>query len=214
MSKGLNRVLLIGNLGAAPEVKTLASGLVANLRIATTESWTDRNTNERKESTEWHNVVIYGPLADVVGKYTTKGSKIYVEGKLKTRKYQDQQGVDRYVTEIVGTEVLLLDKPEGAQQGQYAQAPAQPAYNQAPAQPAYNQAPQQPAYNQAPQQPAYNQAPQQPAYNQAPQQPVYNQAPQQPVYNQAPQQPMYNQAPQQGYQQPMPQQMDDDDIPF
>ncbi len=204
MSKGLNKVQIIGNLGAAPEVRQLQTGSVANLRIATTESWNDKQTNERKESTEWHNVVIYGPLADIVAKYTQKGSRIYVEGKLKTRKYTDQQGVEKYTTEIIGNDILLLDKPEGQQSAQgYQQAPAQPAYQQAPAQPAYQQAPAQPAYQQAPAQPAYQQAPAQPAYQQAPAQPVYQQAPAQPAYQQG-----YQPAPQQGY---LP---DDDDIPF
>ncbi|WP_455475242.1 single-stranded DNA-binding protein [Bartonella sp. B17] len=103
MAGSLNKVILIGNLGADPEIRRLNSGdQVANLRIATSESWRDRTTNERKERTEWHSVVIFNEnLIKIVEQYVKKGSKIYIEGQLQTRKWQDQNGNDRYTTEIV-----------------------------------------------------------------------------------------------------------------
>ncbi|WP_375634455.1 MULTISPECIES: single-stranded DNA-binding protein [unclassified Bartonella] len=103
MAGSLNKVILIGNLGADPEIRRLNSGdQVANLRIATSESWRDRNTNERKERTEWHNIVIFNEnLVKVAEQYLKKGSKIYIEGQLQTRKWQDQNGNDRYTTEVV-----------------------------------------------------------------------------------------------------------------
>jgi single-strand DNA-binding protein len=120
MSRGINKAILIGNLGGDPEIRYLpAGGAVANMTIATSESWTDKETNEKKESTEWHRLVIYGRLAEVAGEYLRKGSKIYIEGKLKTRKWQDQQGVERYTTEIVVNELQMLDgkQDDSHQQG-------------------------------------------------------------------------------------------------
>ncbi|MBK1699760.1 single-stranded DNA-binding protein [Thiococcus pfennigii] len=110
---GLNRVILIGNLGADPEVRyTQGGSAVANVRMATSERWRDRNTGEPQERTEWHRVVFFGKVAEIVQQYLRKGSKIYVEGKLQTRKWQDQSGQDRYSTEVVvdmnGT-MLMLD---------------------------------------------------------------------------------------------------------
>jgi len=100
--RGVNKVILIGNLGAEPEVRYMPSGdAVANVRIATSESWKDRNSGEMQERTEWHNVVFFGKLAEIVKQYLHKGSKIYVEGKLRTRKWQGQDGQDRYTTEVV-----------------------------------------------------------------------------------------------------------------
>ncbi|MET3590085.1 single-strand DNA-binding protein [Bartonella silvatica] len=103
MAGSLNKVILIGNLGADPEIRRLNSGdQVANLRIATSESWRDRNTNERKERTEWHSIVIFNEnLVKIAEQYLKKGSKIYIEGQLQTRKWQDQNGNDRYTTEVV-----------------------------------------------------------------------------------------------------------------
>lgn len=103
MAGSLNKVILIGNLGADPEIRRLNSGdQVANLRIATSESWRDRNTNERKERTEWHSIVIFNEnLIKIVEQYVKKGSKIYIEGQLQTRKWHDQNGNDRYTTEVV-----------------------------------------------------------------------------------------------------------------
>jgi len=99
---GINKVILIGNLGSKPELK-YSSGNVAitNLSVATSESWTDKNTGQKQEKTEWHRVSVFGKLAEVITKYCDKGSKVYVEGKLQTRKYQDKSGSDRYTTEIV-----------------------------------------------------------------------------------------------------------------
>jgi len=110
---GLNKVTLIGNLGADPERRMTQNGrVIANLRIATTESWIDRETRDRRNRTEWHRVVFFGPVAETILKYTRKGSKLYVEGQLQTRKWQDQSGQDRYTTEIIGREFVFLDRVE------------------------------------------------------------------------------------------------------
>ncbi|EOY5377348.1 single-stranded DNA-binding protein SSB1 [Cronobacter dublinensis] len=101
-SRGVNKVILVGNLGQDPEVRYMPNGgAVANLRLATSESWRDKQTGEMKEVTEWHSVVLYGKLAEVAGEYLRKGSQIYIEGQLRTRKWQDQSGQDRYSTEVV-----------------------------------------------------------------------------------------------------------------
>lgn len=120
MSGSVNKVILIGNLGADPEVRSFQNGgKVANLRIATTETWKDRNSGEKQERTDWHNVAIFGDgLAGVAERFLRKGSKIYVEGQLRTRKWQDQSGADRYTTEVVlqgpGAVLTMLDgKPGG-----------------------------------------------------------------------------------------------------
>lgn len=111
MARGINKVILIGNLGADPEIRYMPTGgAVANITIATSESWTDKNTGEKKEQTEWHRVVVYQRLAEIVGEYLRKGSKVYVEGRLRTRKWQDQQGVERYTTEIIAAEIQMLDR--------------------------------------------------------------------------------------------------------
>lgn len=100
--KGVNKVIIVGNLGQDPEVRTMPSGdSVANLSVATSESWKDKNTGEQKEKTEWHRVAIFGKLAEIAGEYLKKGSQVYLEGKLQTRKWQDDQGQDRYSTEVV-----------------------------------------------------------------------------------------------------------------
>lgn len=119
-SRGVNKVTIIGNLGNDPEVKFLPNGnAVANLTVATSESWKDKNTGENKEITEWHRCVAYGKVAEICGEYLTKGSKVYLEGKLKTRKWQGQDGQDRYTTEIVFDQMQMLDsKPQGQQQSQ------------------------------------------------------------------------------------------------
>ncbi len=111
---GLNKVTLIGNLGADPERRMTQNGrVIANLSIATTESWMDRETRERRNQTEWHRVVFFEPRAETILKYTRKGSKLYVEGQLRTRKWQDQNGQDRYTTEIIGRDFVFLDRVEG-----------------------------------------------------------------------------------------------------
>jgi len=119
MARGINKVILIGNLGADPEVRYMPQGgAVANMTLATSESWTDKATNEKKEQTEWHRVVIYQRLAEIAGEYLRKGSKVYIEGKLKTRKWTDKDGVERYTTEIVANELQMLDgRGDGQQQG-------------------------------------------------------------------------------------------------
>ena len=119
MAGSLNKVMLIGNLGADPEIRSFQNGgKVANLRVATSESWKDRNTGERKEKTEWHTVAIFSEgLVGVVERFLKKGSKVYIEGKLQTRKWQDQNGQDRYSTEVViqglGGVLTMLDGAQG-----------------------------------------------------------------------------------------------------
>ncbi len=109
MARGVNKVILIGNLGADPETRAMPSGTtVANLRIATSESWRDKQSGEQQERTEWHRVALFGRLAEVAGEYLRKGSQVYIEGSLRTRKWQDKQGNDRYSTEIVGNDLQML----------------------------------------------------------------------------------------------------------
>lgn len=109
MARGVNKVILIGNLGADPEVRHTASGsAIANIRLATTDSWKDRNTGERQERTEWHRVVFFSRMAEVVGEYLRKGSRCYIEGRIQTRKWQGQDGQDRYTTEIVASDMQML----------------------------------------------------------------------------------------------------------
>ena len=99
---GINKVILVGNLGAKPEIKYAANGnAVANLSVATSDSWTDKNTGQKQERTEWHRVSLFGKLAEIATQYTDKGSKVYVEGKLETRKYTDKDGIEKYATNIV-----------------------------------------------------------------------------------------------------------------
>ena len=122
-SRGVNRVILVGNLGNDPEVKYLPSGsAIANLTVATSESWNDKATGEKKENTEWHRVVLFGKLAEVAGEYLRKGSQVYIEGQLRTRKWTDNAGVEKYTTEIVvgmnGVMQMLGGKPEGKPQQQ------------------------------------------------------------------------------------------------
>jgi single-strand DNA-binding protein len=109
MARGVNKVILIGNLGADPETRAMPSGsTVANLRIATSESWRDKQTGEQQERTEWHRVALFGRLAEIAGEYLRKGSQVYIEGSLRTRKWQDKQGNERYSTEIIGNELQML----------------------------------------------------------------------------------------------------------
>lgn len=176
-TRGVNKVILIGNLGADPEVRYMPSGgAVTNITLATSESWRDKATGEQREKTEWHRVALFGKLAEVAGEYLRKGSQVYIEGQLQTRKWQDQSGQDRYTTEIVvqgfnGVMQMLGGRAQGgAPQGQQNQ---QAGWGQ-PQQPAYQQQAQQPSQQQqAPQQQSQQQAPQQ----QAPQQQQYNDVP-------------------------------------
>jgi single-strand DNA-binding protein len=114
MAGSVNKVILIGNLGKDPEVRRLENGaVVANFPIATSETYTDKNTGEKRENTDWHNIVCWRGLAEVVEKYIKKGTKVYVEGKLKTRNYQDKDNVTRYVTEVLAEEITILSRPDG-----------------------------------------------------------------------------------------------------
>lgn len=116
---GVNKAILLGNLGADPEVRTLENGVkVANFRIATSESYKDRNTGERITRTEWHNIVLWRGLAEVAERFLHKGDQIFVEGKLQTRTYQDKDGQNRYVTEVVANEMTMLGKRDGGDQNQ------------------------------------------------------------------------------------------------
>lgn len=110
MMSGVNKVILIGRLGRDPEIKYLPSGgAVTNFSIATSESWKDKNSGQRQERTEWHNIVIFNKLAEIAGEYLRKGSMVYIEGSLRTRKWQTQDGSDRYTTEIVASVMQMLD---------------------------------------------------------------------------------------------------------
>ena len=144
----LNKVILIGNLGRDPETRYAPSGdAICNITAATTETWKDKATGERKEATEWHRVVFFGRLAEIAAQYLRKGSQLYVEGRLQTRKWQDKDGQDRYTTEIRGDEMKMLGSRQGggggdAPMGGYdapAAAPARQAPQQAPAQKAPGQ---------------------------------------------------------------------------
>jgi len=133
MARGLNKVMVIGNLGADPEVRYSPNGnAVTNIRVATTESWKDRQTGEQQEKTEWHRVVGFNRLAEIMGEYLRKGSKVYIEGKLQTRKWQGQDGQDRYTTEIVANDMQMLD---GRGEGSGGTAAAPGGGNQARQQP-------------------------------------------------------------------------------
>mgnify|MGYP000022800232 CR=1 FL=1 len=218
---GVNKVIILGNLGKDPEVRFMPSGgAVANLTVATSDSWKDKQTGEQKEKTEWHRVAIFGKLAEIAGEYLKKGSKVYLEGSLQTRKWQNQQGQDQYSTEVVvqgfnGVMQMLDGKPSGQSGGFQGQQQQSGGFSSQQGQ----QAPQQQAYNKAPQQQGgFSQQGQQ----QAPQQSSGYQA------QQAPQQGGYSQQGQQqqgGYQQPQQNQQAkvnpqepsidfDDDIPF
>ncbi|MGB5488141.1 MAG: single-stranded DNA-binding protein [Lysobacterales bacterium] len=114
MARGVNKVILVGNLGRDPEIKYTASGAaVANITVATAESWNDKQTGEKVEKTEWHRVVAFQRLAEIMGEYLRKGSQVYIEGKLQTRKWQDQSGQDRYTTEIVANDMQMLGSRGG-----------------------------------------------------------------------------------------------------
>ena len=118
MARGINKVILIGNLGADPETRAMPSGSqVANLRIATSESWRDKTSGEQQERTEWHRVALFGRLAEIAAEYLRKGSQVYIEGSLRTRKWQDKQGNERYSTEIIGNEMEMLGGRGGAGAG-------------------------------------------------------------------------------------------------
>jgi single-strand DNA-binding protein len=118
MARGVNKVILVGNLGKDPEVRYMPNGnAVANLTLATTESWKDKQTGDQQEKTEWHRIVMFRRLAEIAGEYLKKGSQIYIEGKLQTRKWQDNSGNDRYTTEIVANEMQMLGGRGGGSTG-------------------------------------------------------------------------------------------------
>jgi single-strand DNA-binding protein len=147
MARGINKVIIVGNCGQDPETRYMPSGgAVTNLSLATSESWKDKNTGDQQERTEWHRVVFFNRLAEIVEQYVKKGSKVYVEGSLRTRKWQGQDGQDRYTTEIVASEMQMLDSRGGqGGQGGYDQQ-SQPDYApSASQQQAPQQAPQQKA---------------------------------------------------------------------
>ncbi|MFQ1049039.1 single-stranded DNA-binding protein [Avibacterium paragallinarum] len=125
---GINKAIIVGNLGNDPEIRTMQNGdQVATISVATSESWTDKQTGERRELTEWHRIVLYRRLAEIAGQYLKKGSKVYVEGRIRTRKWQDQHGVERYTTEIQDDSLQMLDS---RQDGQSAQTNAPPRQTQ------------------------------------------------------------------------------------
>ncbi|MEJ2093882.1 MAG: single-stranded DNA-binding protein [Gammaproteobacteria bacterium] len=123
MARGVNKVILIGNLGNDPDIRyTQGGAAVANISLATAESWRDKDSGEQQERTEWHRIVFFGRLAEIVGEYLKKGSQIYVEGRLQTRKWQDKEGKDRYTTEIVANEMQMLGSRSGGS-ANYDQSP-------------------------------------------------------------------------------------------
>ena len=211
-SRGVNKVILVGNLGNDPEQRTFPNGdAVANITLATSETWKDKTTGENRERTEWHRVVFHRRLAEIAGQYLRKGSKVFIEGRLQTRKWQDQGGQDRYTTEIVANEMQMLDSRSDGMAAQAAGgfAPPQTPAQQAPAAAtntgfaAPQSAPGAPAA-----QPFGGQTPQH--SSPVPQHAQQQQPPAQPFG-----QPQH--APQQPQQQPQPAQSFDsfdDDIPF
>ena len=136
MSRGINKVILVGNLGSDPEVRATTTGSrVARISVATSEAWTDKNTGQKQEKTEWHRVVFFSRLAEIVEQYLTKGSKVYVEGRLRTNKWQDKDGQDRYTTEIIADNMQMLDGRSGGEGGQgnyQSTAPMDPPSQSAP----------------------------------------------------------------------------------
>ena len=132
MARGVNKVILVGTLGNDPETKYMPSGdAVTNISIATHESWKDKQTGQLQERTEWHRVVAFRRLAEIMGEYLRKGSQVYIEGKLQTRKWQAQDGTDRYTTEIIANEMQMLGgRPQGNGGGNYNQAGGQQTQNQ------------------------------------------------------------------------------------
>ncbi|MEE8305896.1 MAG: single-stranded DNA-binding protein [Gammaproteobacteria bacterium] len=115
MARGVNKVILVGNLGADPETRYMPSGsAVTNIRIATSESWKDKTSGEQQERTEWHSIAFFGRLAEIAAEYLRKGSQVYIEGRLRTRKWQDKQGADRWSTEVIANEMQMLGSRPGA----------------------------------------------------------------------------------------------------
>lgn len=207
-SRGVNKVMLVGNIGQDPETRYTAAGAaITNITLATSETWKDKNTGQPQERTEWHRIVFFNRLGEIAGEYLRKGSKVYVEGQLRTRKWQGQDGQDRYTTEIVANEMQMLDSRNANNGGDAQQQGGQQGYQQPAAAPASRQQPQQaqqaaPAAQQQPTAAAPQQAYQQPAQQAA--------APQQQQY----QQPAAQQQPAQQPAQTFTDNAFDDDIPF
>lgn len=130
MARGINKVILIGNVGVDPDVRYMPNGnAVTTLSLATSETWKDKQTGDKQERTEWHRIVCFNRLGEIAGEYVRKGSKLYVEGSLRTRKWQDQQGQDRYTTEIVASDIQMLDS-KGGQAPAFSEAPPAAASQQ------------------------------------------------------------------------------------
>lgn len=145
--RGVNKAVIIGNLGDDPTVRYSPNGTAfANFSVATSETWTDKNTGEKRERTDWHNISIQGKLAEIAGQYLKKGSQVYIEGKMRTRKYQGNDGQDKYITEVIvdikGTMQMLGGNQAGSQKQQQNQGWGQPQQPQAPKQASSNQTPQ------------------------------------------------------------------------
>jgi single-strand DNA-binding protein len=142
MARGINKVILIGNVGVDPEVRYLPNGnAVTTLSVATSETWKDKQNGEKQERTEWHRVVCFNRLGEIAGEYVRKGSKLYVEGSLRTRKWQDQQGQDRYTTEVIAADIQMLDSkgaPANFSEDTHPQQHAAPAKSQNTAPTAHN----------------------------------------------------------------------------
>ena len=133
MSRGINKVILVGHLGADPEFKYTGGGTaICALSVATSESWKDKQSGEQKDRTEWHRVKLFGRLAEIAGEYLRKGGQVYVEGSIRTDKYKDKEGVDRYSTDIIGSELQMLGSGEGKERKPERSAP-KPAQRSAPA---------------------------------------------------------------------------------
>jgi single-strand DNA-binding protein len=152
----VNKVIIVGNLGRDPEIRYMPSGdAIANIAVATSYKSKDRNSGEQKELTEWHRISFFGRLAEIVGQYLKKGSSVYVEGRLQTRKYTDKDGIERYATDIIAENMQMLggrqgmggDAGMGMDEGGYESAPSRPAPRQAPPAPAARPQPQRPAPN-------------------------------------------------------------------
>lgn len=131
MARGVNKVIIVGNLGNDPEVRYLPSGgAVANISVATSESWKDKQTGQTQERTEWHRIVLFNRLGEIAGQYLRKGAKVYLEGSLRTRKWQDANGQDKYTTEIVGNELQMLDSKGAGAPGGAGNFPPVESYSQ------------------------------------------------------------------------------------
>jgi single-strand DNA-binding protein len=134
MARGVNKVILVGNLGADPDTRYMPSGkAVTNIRVATSESWKDRQTGDMQERTEWHSIVMYDKLGEIAAEYLRKGSQVYIEGKIRTRKWQDKEGKDRYTTEVIADQMQMLGSRGGGGGGSAPSEPREPRSSSRPA---------------------------------------------------------------------------------